>query len=82
MKRYVHITSRARVHAARIHDRVVAGDSAKLPEPSDTYRRPVTAGGGTDIGTRIIAQKLQEAWGQPVVVENKPGAAGIVGTEE
>jgi tripartite-type tricarboxylate transporter receptor subunit TctC len=42
---------------------------------------PFPPGGGTDIGTRIIAQKLQEAWGQPVVVENKPGAAGIVGTE-
>ena len=42
---------------------------------------PFPPGGGTDIGTRIIAQKLQESWGQPVVVENKPGAAGIVGTE-
>ena len=42
---------------------------------------PFPPGGGTDIGTRIIAQKLNEAWGQSVVVENKPGAAGIVGTE-
>ena len=42
---------------------------------------PFPPGGGTDIGTRILAQKLQEAWGQAVVVENKPGAAGIVGTE-
>jgi tripartite-type tricarboxylate transporter receptor subunit TctC len=42
---------------------------------------PFPPGGGTDIGTRIVAQKLQEAWGQAVVVENKPGAAGIVGTE-
>ena len=42
---------------------------------------PFPPGGGTDIGTRILAQKLQEAWGQPVVVENKPGAAGIVGTD-
>jgi tripartite-type tricarboxylate transporter receptor subunit TctC len=42
---------------------------------------PFPPGGGTDIGTRVLAQKLQEAWGQAVVVENKPGAAGIVGTE-
>jgi tripartite-type tricarboxylate transporter receptor subunit TctC len=42
---------------------------------------PFPPGGGTDIGTRILAQKLQEAWGQAVVIENKPGAAGIVGTE-
>ncbi len=42
---------------------------------------PFPLGGGTDIGTRIVAQKLQEAWGQAVIVENKPGAAGIVSTE-
>ena len=42
---------------------------------------PFPPGGGTDIGTRIVAQKLQEAFGQSFVVENKPGAAGIVGTE-
>ncbi len=42
---------------------------------------PFPPGGGTDIGTRIVAQKLQEAFSQSFVVENKPGAAGIVGTE-
>ena len=42
---------------------------------------PFPPGGGTDIGTRILAQKLSEAWGQSVIVENKAGAAGIVGTE-
>jgi tripartite-type tricarboxylate transporter receptor subunit TctC len=41
---------------------------------------PFTPGGGTDILSRIIAQKLNESWGQPVVVENRAGASGTLGT--
>jgi len=41
---------------------------------------PFTAGGGTDILARLIAQKLNESWGQPAVVDNRPGASGTVGT--
>ena len=40
---------------------------------------PYPAGGGTDIIGRIIAQQLSQAWGQPVVVENRPGSSGIIG---
>ncbi len=40
-----------------------------------------TPGGVTDVASRIIAQKLTEAWGQTVVVDNRPGASGIIGAE-
>jgi tripartite-type tricarboxylate transporter receptor subunit TctC len=38
-------------------------------------------GGGTDIVARLLAQRLGETWGQAVIVENRAGASGTVGTE-
>jgi len=43
---------------------------------------PAAAGGTTDIMGRVLAAHLQERWGQPVVVENKSGAGGTLGTAE
>lgn len=42
---------------------------------------PVSAGGGTDIVARFIGQRLTEAWGQQVVVDNRAGAGGSIGAD-
>jgi tripartite-type tricarboxylate transporter receptor subunit TctC len=52
-----------------------------FPTRAVTIVVPFPPGGGTDAGARIVAQRLSERWGQPVVIENKAGAAGQIGGE-
>ena len=52
-----------------------------FPNKAVTVIVPFPPGGGTDIGARVIAQKLTVKWGQSVVVENRAGAAGLVGAD-
>ena len=42
---------------------------------------PFTAGGGNDLLARTIGEKLNAAWGQPIIVDNRPGAGGNIGAE-
>jgi tripartite-type tricarboxylate transporter receptor subunit TctC len=73
---------------------VLAGVAALLPWPSGSARAqafpsrtvtivvPFPPAGGADTLARVLAPKLSALWGQTVVVENRPGASGRIGTEQ
>jgi tripartite-type tricarboxylate transporter receptor subunit TctC len=56
------------------------GTADDYPNRSVRIIVPFAAGGPTDAYARVVAEKLQAKYGQPFVVENKPGATGVVGT--
>lgn len=53
----------------------------RWPSRPVTIVSPYNPGGTNDVVARIVADRLQKALGQPFIVENKPGAAGVVGTQ-
>jgi tripartite-type tricarboxylate transporter receptor subunit TctC len=59
------------------------GDAKAQTFPNKTVRLvvPFAAGGSTDIIGRTVGQKLSEIWGQPVVVDNRPGGSTVIGTD-
>lgn len=61
----------------------VCGIVAAQTYPAKTVRMVVgyPPGGPTDLLARIVSQKLSESWGQQVIVDNRPGASGMIGAE-
>ena len=63
---------------------LLGGAQAQTTYPSQPIKFivPYAAGGATDALARMVAQKVQDNWQQPVVVENKPGAGGTIGANQ
>lgn len=61
----------------------VAGIASSQSYPSRPVKMiiPLAAGGATDALARIVANKVSEAWGQQIIIENRAGAGGNIGTE-
>ena len=88
MRRF--LTSMARVSAFAGFGFLAFGALAQSPAKNGSLpypTRPVqiivpfTPGTGMDILARMVGQKLSERWGQPVIVDNRPGASGNIGTD-
>ena len=58
-----------------------AASAQSFPTKAMTIVVPASPGGAIDLAARLIGQKFTESWGQPVVVENKTGATGVIGTD-
>jgi len=66
---------------------LLAGHSFNSVRAQDFPTRPITmvvpfaAGGGGDILSRMLAPRLEQVWGKPLIVDNKPGAGGVIGAQ-
>jgi tripartite-type tricarboxylate transporter receptor subunit TctC len=75
------------LHAVMASVALLAGATLVCAQSTTYPERPIrivvayTPAGTTDILARVIGQKLTEAWGQPVIIDNRPGANGNIGTE-
>lgn len=63
---------------------VLVGTASAQTYPSKPIKIivPFTPGSATDVMARIVGERLNNAWGQPVIVENKPGAGGTIGIRD
>jgi tripartite-type tricarboxylate transporter receptor subunit TctC len=56
-----------------------AAVAADWPHRTVRLIAPMPAGSGSDFAARLFAERLSQRWGQPVIVENRPGADGVIG---
>ncbi len=57
---------------------VVSAAAQSYPQRTVKFILPFGPGSGTDIAARLVADRLSKSWGQPVVIENRPGGDGLV----
>ena len=74
-------SARARIALLLMFWFPLAAYSQTFPSKPIRLVVPFAAGGGNDLLARIISQKFLEKWGQPVIVDNRPGAGGNVGAD-
>jgi len=79
----VSISSRTAAAAGLVVSAVLcwsfAGAAADWPHRTVRLIAPVPAGSASDFSARLFAERLSQRWGQPVIVENRPGADGVMG---
>lgn len=76
-RQWIHRTTLAAVAAFAVH-----APAVHAQQNVTRILVPFAAGGATDIVARLVAQKLSDSWGTPVIVENKPGAAGTIASRQ
>src|SRR5687767_9429151 len=84
----IHPHSILRKHRTLFLSLAILGATSLVPAVAQTFPAkpirivvPVAAGGNLDLVTRNVAQRLTEQFGQQVIVENRAGSSGIVGTD-
>src|SRR5256885_9497606 len=80
MRRPCYATTLARLSIAALFAFAATGAGAQQAGRAITIVVPYTPGSGPDILARTIGDELQQRWSQPVVIDNKPGASGSIGT--
>src|SRR3989440_9530594 len=74
-------TTLARLSIAGLFAFAATSTDAQQAGRAITIVVPYTPGSGPDILARTIGDELQQRWAQPVVIDNKPGASGNIGTQ-